>query len=411
MYNIGIFIYSCLMYLASIFHPKARKMIKGHKETFPILEKGIDKDASYIWFHAASLGEFEQGRPLIEKIKAERPEYKILLSFFSPSGYEVRKDYPQADIVCYLPFDTPANARKFIELARPEIAIFIKYEFWANYLNELHGKKIPVYLISGIFRKTQLFFRPYGKSYAKVLNNFTRFFVQNKQSQELLATKGLHNVTVCGDTRFDRVYQIARKKKEIPLIEKFHEKSKSANKPILVAGSTWEKDEEIIIPFFNEHPEMNLIIVPHEFNDSRLSELQGKLSRPSVLYSRANQENIEKADCVIIDCFGLLSSLYRYGNFAYVGGGFGTGIHNIIEAAVFGIPVLFGPNYRKFREAFDMIENKAGISIADKQELFDNLNHLIAYSSLREEMGKNAGTYVKANLGATNTIYQLIMNN
>ena len=408
MYNIAISAYALIIRIASLFHPKARKMVRGHKETFRILEEKIDKKARYIWFHAASLGEFEQGRPLMEKLKAENPEYRILLTFFSPSGYESAKNYPFADIVCYLPFDFPKNAKELVRRIHPEKALFIKYEFWANYLSELKRNNIPVYLASGIFRENQIFFRPYGKRYGKVLKNFTYFFLQNKKSEELLHQKGLYNTAITGDTRFDRVYKIAGQRKEIPLMKEFTDSPVEIK--ILVAGSTWEKDEDIVIPYFNSHPEIKLIIAPHEFSEERLQKILAKSKRPAKLYSQALKEGLENAELIIIDCFGLLSSLYRYADFAYIGGGFGKGIHNTLEAAVYGIPVLFGPNYNKFKEANDLIRLQGGISVSNAFEFTNRMNDFLSYSDLLNAYGKSAENYVINNLGATNKIYEIIGN-
>ena len=407
MYTIAISVYALLIGIASLFHPKAKKMLRGHKETFRILDEKIDHRSLYIWVHAASSGEFEQGRPLMEKLKKENPEYRILLTFFSPSGYESAKNYPYADIVCYLPFDFRKNAEELIQIVQPSKAIFIKYEFWANYLSELKRTGVPVYLVSGIFRKNQIFFRPYGKRYGKVLKNFTHFFLQNKNSEELLHEKGLFNTSITGDTRFDRVHKIAEQRKEVPLMDEFTNSPEETK--VLVAGSTWEKDEDILIPYFNSHPEVKLIIAPHEFNDERLRKMLAKSTRPAKLYSQAQKEGIGDAELIIVDCFGLLSSLYRYADFAYVGGGFGKGIHNILEAAVYGIPVLFGPKHGKFKEADDLIRLRGGISIANASDFSDRMNDFLSYSDLLNAYGKSAGDYVINNLGATSKIYEKII--
>lgn len=407
MYNFAISFYGWIVRFASLFHGKARKMVKGQQETFDILKEKLDKEASYIWIHAASLGEFEQGRPLIEKIKAEEPQTKILLTFFSPSGYEVRKDYPLADIVCYLPFDFPGNARKFVSMVNPAKAIFIKYEIWANYLSELHKRNIPTFLVSAIFRETQLFFKPHGKGYRKSLNYFTHFFVQNEESRALLHSIGLDNTTITGDTRFDRVNAIYQQRKEIPLVALFTA-SNGETSPTLVVGSSWEKDEDIIIPWFNNHPEVKMILVPHEFNEERIKAIQGRLQRPSIALSQATDDSIQEADCLIIDCFGLLSSIYRYATVAYIGGGFGAGIHNIVEAAVYGIPVVFGPNHRKFKEAADLIARRGAFSITDPNSFASCVDRFFAQPDSCREAGRNAKEYVAANLGATDKIYSFI---
>jgi 3-deoxy-D-manno-octulosonic-acid transferase len=406
MYNIAIALYVFIVRLVSPFNRKAKKMLAGQKKTFSILEQAIDKEASYIWFHAASLGEFEQGRPLIEKIKREKPEYQILLTFFSPSGYEVRKNYPGADIVCYLPFDFRRNVKKFLDLARPSIAIFIKYEFWMNYLSCLKKRNIPTYIISAVFRSNQIFFRRYGKGYREVLKNFKWFFVQDNNSTELLKKLNIrNNVTVSGDTRFDRVVEIARQQKDFPLIDRFLEREKFT----LVAGSSWEQDECMIIPYFNETPDMKLILAPHLIDKTHLQKIFSMLKRPYILYSQASEKDIQEADCLIIDCFGLLSSIYRYGKMAYVGGGFGAGIHNILEAAVYNIPVLFGPNHYKFREAGELITCGGGYAVSGKEEFICRMNEFIAYASLLQAAGKSAGDYVIRNLGATHKIYEKIL--
>ncbi|GHT13663.1 3-deoxy-D-manno-octulosonic acid transferase [Bacteroidia bacterium] len=408
MYNIAIALYSFAVRLVSPFNKKAKKILAGQKETFSILKKEIDPKAKYIWFHAASLGEFEQGRPLIEKIRLEKPEYRILLSFFSPSGYEVRKDYPGADIVCYLPFDYNKHAKKFLDLAKPEMAVFIKYEFWMNYLNQLKHNNIPTYIISAIFRKNQIFFRWYGRKYRNVLSNFNWFFVQDNNSLELLKRFNYRNVTVSGDTRFDRVQEIAEKRKDIPAIEKFLNKTEENKRFVLVAGSSWEKDEDILIPYFNQNPDIKLIIAPHEIGEKRIETLINRLSRPFARLSSTNDTEIEKADCLIIDCIGLLSSVYRYGDIAYVGGGFGVGIHNILEAAVYGIPVVFGPNYQKFKEARELIACHGAFTVANGDELAIHLNERFIYDHLLRENGKSAKDYVIHNLGATHKIYEKI---
>jgi 3-deoxy-D-manno-octulosonic-acid transferase len=409
MYSIAIAFYALAVRLAALFNKKAKKMLAGQRETFSILKKQRDPSAPYIWFHAASLGEFEQGRPLMEKIRREKPTYKILLTFFSPSGYEVRKDYPGADIVCYLPFDHTWNARKFLQLANPAMAVFIKYEFWMNYLNQLKRMQIPAYIISAIFRPEQIFFRRYGRRYRSVLNNFDWFFVQDQQSLELLKQFNHNNASIAGDTRFDRVYEIAGQRKELPLIEKFMNQTGNGKDLIFVAGSTWENDEAILIPYFNQHPEIKLIIAPHEISEQRIEALKSRFTRRAVRYSQASENNSSDAGCLIIDCYGLLSSIYRYGNLAYIGGGFGKGIHNVLEAAVYGIPVLFGPNYHKFKEARELIACHGALAITGEDDFSSRMNDFLSYSELIREAGKNAGEYVNGNLGATQKIYDKIV--
>lgn len=403
MYNIAIYVYLFAVKVVALFKEKPSKMVKGHREVFEILRNKIDRNARYIWFHAASLGEFEQGRPLIERIRKEYPEYKILQTFFSPSGYEVRKNYEGADIVCYLPFDTPGNVRKFMELANPCMAFFIKYEFWQNYLNALYEKGIPVYSVSSIFRPSQIFFRWYGKDYRKVLKKFTHLFVQNEVSKQLLAGIGVDKVTVAGDTRFDRVLDICAAAKQLPLVQKF-----KGDALTFVAGSSWGPDEEIFIQYFNNHPEVKLVIAPHVVSDGHLKEIISKLQCTSIRYTQATEENVSDARCLIIDCYGLLSSIYRYGEISYVGGGFGVGIHNVLEAAVYGIPVVFGPNNKKFREAQHLLEKKGGFEIKDYKDFECLLDKLLADKTYLEQSGKAAGDYVKHNAGALDKIMQSI---
>lgn len=403
MYNFVIYIYLFAVKLVSLFNPKVKLMVKGHSEVFDILKSKIEKDKKYIWFHAASLGEFEQGRPLMERIRRQYPEYKILLTFFSPSGYEVRKNYQGADVICYLPFDTPRNARRFVKLANPCMAFFIKYEFWQNYLKNLQKHHVPTYSVSSIFRKNQVFFRWYGGKYFKVLTRFTHLFVQNEVSKELLATLNIRNVDVVGDTRFDRVIEIFEQAKQLPLVEQFKK-----NSMVMVAGSSWQPDEDIFIRYFNEHPEMKLIIAPHVIGESHLTEIIGKLKRPYVRYTQATPENVEQADCLIIDCFGLLSSIYRYGEIAYVGGGFGVGIHNVLEAAVYGIPVLFGPNNQRFQEARQLLETKGCFEIHNYEEFKEKMDRLMTDAPYLEKCGKLSGDYVKQHAGASDKVMKAV---
>ncbi len=403
MYNFVIYIYLFAVKLVSLFNPKVKLMVKGHSEVFDILKSKIEKDKKYIWFHAASLGEFEQGRPLMERIRRQYPEYKILLTFFSPSGYEVRKNYQGADVICYLPFDTPRNARRFVKLANPCMAFFIKYEFWQNYLKNLQKHHVPTYSVSSIFRKNQVFFRWYGGKYFKVLTRFTHLFVQNEVSKELLATLNIRNVDVVGDTRFDRVIEIFEQAKQLPLVEQFKK-----NSMVMVAGSSWQPDEDIFIRYFNEHPEMKLIIAPHVIGESHLTEIIGKLKRPYVRYTQATPENVEQADCLIIDCFGLLSSIYRYGEIAYVGGGFGVGIHNVLEAAVYGIPVLFGPNNLRFQEARQLLETKGCFEIHNYEEFKEKMDRLMTDAPYLEKCGKLSGDYVKQHAGASDKVMKAV---
>jgi 3-deoxy-D-manno-octulosonic-acid transferase len=389
--------------LAALFSDKPAKMVKGYREVFDLLQRKIDRNAQYIWFHAASLGEFEQGRPLIERIRKEYPQYKILQTFFSPSGYEVRKNYDGADIVCYLPIDTPSNVKKFVDLVNPCMVFFVKYEFWQNYLNTLYKKGIPVYSVSSIFRPNQIFFRWYGKGYQQVLKTFAHLFVQNEESKQLLAGIGVNNTTVVGDTRFDRVLDICAAAKQLPLVQIF-----KGDDLTFVAGSSWGPDEDIFIKYFNAHPEMKLIIAPHVVNDGHLKEIESKLQRSSIRYTKATEENVQQADCLIIDCYGLLSSIYRYGEISYIGGGFGVGIHNVLEAAVYGIPVIFGPNNKKFREAQHLLANKGGFEINGYEDFEQLMNKFLRDEVYLKQSGKAAGDYVKGNAGAMEKIMKRV---
>ena len=406
IYNLGIRTYRFGVTLASIRNRKARMLLKGQARLFKRLRNKIDDQGGYIWIHASSLGEFEQARPLIELIKERDPEARIVLSFFSPSGYEVRKNYDMVDAVCYLPFDLPWNVKRFLDLVKPSMAIFVKYEFWGNFLHALKRRKIPTYIISSIFREGQIFFRPWGGRFRKMLKCFTTIFVQNEESRQLLADAGLTNVEVGGDTRFDRVARVREMAKEFPVIERFVSNAKLT----LVMGSSWEPDEEIIIPYFNEHPEMKLIIAPHEFDRKRLLDMMALINRPASLYSQARLNKAASLDCLIIDSFGILSSLYRYGNVAYVGGGFGVGIHNINEAAVYGIPVIFGPNYNKFCEAHDLIAAGGAFTISNAEEFAAEMDRLLSDADHLSQSGTIAGNYIQEHLGATQFIYDRIFN-
>ena len=403
IYNLGIHIYQLGIRLAGLFSDKPAKMVKGHREAYDSLKSKIDRNARYIWFHAASLGEFEQGRPLIERIRQEYPQYKILQTFFSPSGYEVRKNYEGADIVCYLPMDTPGNAKKFINLVNPCMVFFVKYEFWKNYLNILYNKGVPVYSVSSIFRPNQIFFRWYGKGYQQVLKTFEHLFVQNEESKKLLANIGVMNTTVVGDTRFDRVLDICAAAKQLPLVQKF-----KGDALTFVAGSSWGPDEDIFIKYFNAHPEMKLIIAPHVVNDSHMKEIVSKLQRPCIRYTQATEENVQQADCLIIDCYGLLSSIYRYGEISYIGGGFGVGIHNVLEAAVYGIPVIFGPNNKKFREAQHLLANKGGFEVNGYEDFEVLMDKFLTDEAYLQASGQAAGDYVKNNSGAMEKIMDYV---
>lgn len=422
MYNIAIYIYLIGVAIGSLFNKKIKKMWRGEREAVDLLKEKVDPTAKYVWFHAASLGEFEQGRPLIEQLRATHPEYKILLTFFSPSGYEVRKDYEGADIVCYLPLDTISNARRFLRAVHPVMAFFIKYEFWYNYLHILRHRGVPVYSVSSIFRPGQVFFKWYGRNYAKVLHCITHFFVQNEVSLQLLKGIGIDEATVVGDTRFDRVLQIKEQSKELPIVEAFKgingkgdtckdDLSENGCKgcKVFVAGSSWQPDEDIFIRFFNDHPDWKLIIAPHVIGEDHLAYILDKLQMKAVRYTQATEQSAAEARCLIIDCFGLLSTIYRYGEIAYVGGGFGVGIHNVPEAAVWGVPVLFGPNNKRFQEAQDLLACKGSFEVTDYDSFNTIISRLISDDQFRQQCGEASANYVKSRSGATDIIMKSVV--
>ena len=406
MYNLIIYLYQLGVIIASLFNEKVRKMWRGEREAVRILKEKVDPNAKYVWFHAASLGEFEQGRPLMEQLRQEHPEYKILLTFFSPSGYEVRKNYEGADIICYLPLDTITNARRFLRTVRPEMAFFIKYEFWYNYLHILKHRNVPVYSVSSIFRPDQVFFRWYGRQYSHVLKCFTRFYVQNEESRELLAKLHITNVMVMGDTRFDRVLQIKAAAQQLKEIECFCQPAQG----VFVAGSSWPPDEDIFIRYFVEHKLLDygkwkLIIAPHVIDESHLAQIEQKLDGYKVVrYTKYDCRSFESADVLIIDCFGLLSSIYRYATVCYVGGGFGVSIHNTLEAAVWGKPVIFGPENKKFQEAQGLKACGGGLEITGAEDFSSIMQRFTSDPQSITEAGQQAAAFVQQMTGATGKI-------
>ncbi|HRL14897.1 MAG TPA: glycosyltransferase N-terminal domain-containing protein [Prevotella sp.] len=413
MYNIVIYFVLWGIAIASLFNEKVRKMWRGEREAFKILKQKVDPNAKYIWFHAASLGEFEQGRPLMERIRKDYPQYKILLTFYSPSGYEVRKNYEGADIICYMPVDTRLNAIRFLRLVRPVMAFFIKYEFWSNFLHILKHRNIPTYSVSSIFREDQVFFKWYGRSYAGVLKCFTRFFVQNEESKRLLEGIGITAVDVVGDTRFDRVLQIKEAAKQLPICEAFRTgvaSSQSADVPhhdfkVFVAGSSWPPDENIFIPFFNEHKDWRLLIAPHVIAEEHLKLILSLIKGKKVVrYTQTTPEEAAEADVLIIDCFGLLSSMYNYGDVAYIGGGFGVGIHNTLEAAVWNMPVIFGPNNKKFQEAQGLLKSGGGFEINTYEDFSGLMSSLMNDETFLKQAGDKAGAFVAHLAGATDKV-------
>ena len=427
IYNVVIYFVLWGIAIASLFNEKVRKMWRGERDAFRVLRENVDPSEKYIWFHAASLGEFEQGRPLMERIRRDYPQYKILLTFYSPSGYEVRKNYEGADIICYMPVDTRLNAIRFLRLVRPVMAFFIKYEFWSNFLHILKYRNIPTYSVSSIFREDQVFFKWYGRSYANVLKCFTRFFVQNVESKRLLADIGITDVDVVGDTRFDRVLQIKEAAKHLPICEAFRKgisadgyssdgpltespAVKSASVPsqdykVFVAGSSWPPDEEIFIRFFNEHKDWRLLIAPHVIAEEHLKLILSLLKDKKVVrYTQTTPEEAAGADVLIIDCFGLLSSMYHYGDVAYIGGGFGVGIHNTLEAAVWNMPVIFGPNNKKFQEAQGLLKSGGGFEINNFEDFAGLMKSMMNDEAFLKSAGEKAGEFVASLSGATDKV-------
>lgn len=407
IYNLSIFIYSILIRLAAPFNLKAGQILKGRRSVFDELTNKIKHDRPIIWVHCASLGEFEQGRPVIEAIKKQYPEYRILLTFFSPSGYEIRKNYELADYTCYLPADTKSNARTLIKLVNPEVVFFVKYEFWFHYIQELKNQHIPLYLVSAIFRENQLFFKntPWGKWYRKMLFGFSHFFVQDEQSVKLLAGIGVTNATKAGDTRFDRVAEIARNGKDIPLVEKFR-----GNSQLVVAGSTWKPDEDLLIEYIHAHPEIKFVIAPHETKKGNIDRLISQLKTPVICYTEATAETVMNKQVLLIDTIGLLSSVYKYADLAYIGGGFGVGIHNTLEAAIFGMPIVFGPNYLRFNEATTMVKLGIAHPVNDYSGVKAILDTLLTDTEKRKEITTACISFTQQNLGATKTIVSKVFN-
>lgn len=403
LYNLAIRLYDIGIKAAAMRNPKAARIRDGRRLTFPTLASALQPGRRYVWIHAASLGEFEQGRPLMERLRRESPHTGIVLTFFSPSGYEVRKNYRGADIVCYLPADTPRLARRFVETVRPTAAVFVKYEFWGNLLGELQRMEVPTYLISAIFRPRQIFFKPWGGQFRRMLRCFTHIFVQDEASRRLLSGIGCSDATVAGDTRFDRVTDILNTTVDMPCVERFVEDSSFT----LIAGSSWPADEDHYISWFNEAPSTTrLIIAPHEFDAARLEALRSRVAGGAVMLSELEAgRDPGEARCLIVDCFGKLASLYRYGSAALIGGGFGAGIHNINEAAVYGMPVIFGPRHDKFKEAADLLACGGGFCYTDRTTLDDILQSLSTDSAFLQKSGKAAGDYVRSQLGATSRIW------
>ncbi len=405
-YNLFIWTYGFVIGFVSLFNHKASLWVNGRKQIFKKIEDSLKPNEKIIWFHCASLGEFEQGRPLIEKIKRKKTDYKIFLTFFSPSGYEIRKDYEFADYIFYLPSDTPSNAKKLIKLLKPEIVFFVKYEFWFNYISQLKNNNIALYLVSGVFRKEQYFFKPWGGWFRKQLRNFTFFFLQDESSAQLLNQIGIENQLVSGDSRFDRVSEILDNKTELPIIDNF-----SNGKHVLCVGSSWPPDEEIILKYFSkEKVGIKLIIAPHDIGKKHIEEIKNKFRDfKTILYSEVvDGKEIKDNDILIIDSIGLLNMIYQYAHIAYIGGGFGVGIHNLLEPAVYSIPVLYGPAHKHFREAVEMSQHKGGFPIENAEDFKETMSQLLSNKSFYNENALSAGNYIKSNTGATKIIFEKI---
>ena len=405
LYNLVISIAGFFLKIVALFSPKIKLFIAGRKNVFSILEEKIKPSDKTIWFHSASLGEYEQGLPVIEKIKEKYPDHKIIITFFSPSGYEVRKNNTVADVTVYLPLDTKSNAKKFLKLAHPELAFFIKYEFWLNYLKELETSETPTYLISGIFRDNQMFFKWYGVFYRKALKAFTYFFVQNESSKQKIEAIGFHNVIVSGDTRFDRVNAILERDNTLDYIENFKN-----NAPTIVIGSSWPKDEALLAEYINQAPDhVKFIIAPHNIKADQIASLKSQITKSTVLFSEKEHQDLSKFNVFIIDTIGLLTKIYSYGTIAYVGGGFGNpGIHNILEPATFGIPIVIGPNYSNFAEAVQLVALQGCIVISNNNELKESLDRLLNDQNFLEEKSRICRSYIQDNTGATNTIMNIV---
>lgn len=407
LYNIGIRCYSAAIALASPFNRKARLRHRGGREALRHIEESMrDVKRRIVWLHAASLGEFEQGRPIIERIKRDSPETVVVLTSFSPSGYEIRKDYPCADHVFYLPSDTPKNVRRFLDAVHPDVAIFVKYEFWLNYLDGLRRRQIPTYLVSAIFRPTQVHFRPWGGIWRKALETYTTIFVQDEASRTLLEGVGYTRSIIAGDTRFDRVAAIAKAAREIPIIERFR-----GDGDLFIAGSTWGKDEKILAQLINSNPAMRFVVAPHEIDEERIKWLEANIKGGAARYTHSTpDDDFSTTQLLVLDTIGLLSSAYGYARWAYIGGGFGVGIHNTLEAATFGLSVAFGPNYQKFREARDLIAVGAARSISSAEELEAWFAPLATDGEALQKASSSARRYTEEQCGATDTIISNIFS-
>ncbi len=402
LYNLAILVYTFSIRVVALWNSKARRWIEGRKNLFEEIESSVKSGEKIAWFHCASLGEFEQAKPVMELFRKRNQEYKILLTFFSPSGYDVRKNYPGADYVFYLPADTAANSKRFIDLIKPSIAVFTKYDFWFNYLRELKTQSIPTVVYSAVFRRDQYFFQEYGEWFLKILSRINIIYVQDENSRRLLSKAKVNNAKLCGDTRYDRVMQIAEQRIDFPLIEKF-----KAGKTTIVAGSSWKEDERNMIELMKKRKgTMKFIIAPHEIDEKHISDLMENIPVPALRFSQANEENIYKAEALIIDNMGILSQVYRYGDLAYVGGGFGKGIHNILEPAAFSIPVIIGPNYQKFTEAVEMVNLGMAFPIEKFRQLNNKITDLFFVKGSVQVVKDRITEFMNSKRGATQQVVE-----
>ncbi len=398
-YTLAIRVFGLLIRVAAPFKRAARLWVEGRRNWHKRLKADILNEENVVWFHAASLGEFEQGRPIIEKVREEYPDHPILLTFFSPSGYEVRKGFDKADFVHYLPLDTPENARNFLDAVRPKIAVFIRYEYWYNFLKTMFRRGIPVVMVSSIFRKEQIFFRPYGEWFRKALRRISRFFVQNEESLTLLDSIGVESMELSGDTRFDRVWDAAREHRDFPLVERF-----LAGRPCLMAGSTWPFDDQLLKEIVPSFPDLKFVIVPHHVDEENIKRVVSLFGGEVALYTRGEDQDLENLQVLVVDTIGMLTYLYRLADLTYIGDGFGAGIHSVMEPAAFGMPIFFGPNYHNFQEAVDLVERKSAFAVKDQQELVRGIRRFADDVQAREAVGQTCREYIQEKRGATDRV-------
>ncbi|WP_127022945.1 3-deoxy-D-manno-octulosonic acid transferase [Flagellimonas beolgyonensis] len=404
IYNFLVLLVGNILKVVALFQPKIQLFVSGRKNTFPELETKLSSDKENIWMHVASLGEFEQGLPILERLRKQFPDHRLILTFFSPSGYEVKKNTSAADVVVYLPMDTISNATRFLNLVQPEFAVFVKYEIWPNYLKELKQRNIPTFLVSALFSKRQIYFKPYGGFMRRSLTTFSHFFVQDNSSKALLQSIGFENCTVSGDTRLDRVSEILKRDNQLDFMTEFKN-----NHPCLVAGSTWPEDEELLIPYINRSDSnFKFVIAPHEIKEAHISKILAALQKKTICYSEMDNKNMKDYDVLVVDTIGLLTKIYSYADMAYVGGGFATGLHNTMEPAVFGVPVVIGPKYHGFKEAEDLVANGGILSVSNQTEFYKVMDTFITDAQQREQVGAINANYIAANKGAADLITESI---